>query len=69
MVGFSPSLVKDAGEQTLIMENPERPLDKRLTPEKELMHYYQRSLAFCMFSSACFVTKLRAVLFVAEHGG
>ena len=40
MVGYSPpSLVKDAGEQTLIMENPERPLDKRLPPEKELMHF------------------------------
>jgi len=31
--------MKDAGEQTLIMENPERPLDKQLPPEKELMHF------------------------------
>jgi uncharacterized small protein (DUF1192 family) len=31
--------VKDAGAQTMIMENPERPLDKRLPPEKELMHF------------------------------
>ena len=39
MVGSSPSLVKDAGVQTMIMENPEHPLDKRLPPEKELMHF------------------------------
>ncbi|MFC1901475.1 hypothetical protein ACFLX3_00900 [Chloroflexota bacterium] len=31
--------MKDEGEQTLIMENPERPLDKQLPPEKELMHF------------------------------
>ena len=39
MVGFSSSLVKDAGVQTIIMENSERPLDKRLPPEKELRHF------------------------------
>ena len=39
MVGSSSSLVKDAGAQTMIMENPEQPLNKRLTPEKELLHF------------------------------
>jgi len=31
--------VKDAGVQTMIMENLERPLDNRLPPEKELVHF------------------------------
>jgi hypothetical protein len=40
VVGSSLSLVKkDIGEQNVIMENPENPLDKRLPPEKELMHF------------------------------
>ena len=38
-MGLNTSLVKDADEQTLSMENPERPLDKQLPPEKELMYF------------------------------